>query len=82
MLGLAAGCRFHRWQLIHREAFRLCFGLSLLYNRLLASRRVLTLRPLDDMGKSVKDQLAAKFLSKQLGVNLFGSKPATNECCE
>ena len=81
MLGLAAGCRFHKWQLIQREAFRLCFGLSLLYNRLLASRRVLTLRPLDDTGKSVKGQLAAKFLSK-LGVNLFGSKPATNECCE
>ena len=39
MLGLAAGCRFHRGQLIQRAAFRLCFRLSLLYNRVLASRR-------------------------------------------
>lgn len=31
--------------------------------------------PLDDAGNSVKGQLVAKFLSEQLGLNLFASKP-------
>lgn len=31
--------------------------------------------PLDDAGNSVKGQLAAKFLSRRLGLNLFASKP-------
>lgn len=31
--------------------------------------------PLDTAGNSVKGQLAAKFLSQQLGLNLFASKP-------
>ena len=33
---------------------------------------------LDDAGNSVKGRLAAKFLSEQLGLNLFASKPAEN----
>lgn len=32
--------------------------------------------PLDAAGNSVKGQLAARFLSEQLGLNLFASKPA------
>jgi glutaminase len=32
--------------------------------------------PLDDAGNSIKGQLAAKFLSEQLGLNLFASRPA------
>ena len=32
---------------------------------------------LDQAGNSVKGQLAAKFLSRQLGMDLFVSKPAT-----
>jgi glutaminase len=32
--------------------------------------------PLDNAGNSVKGRLAAKFLSEQLGLNLFASKPA------
>jgi glutaminase len=32
--------------------------------------------PLDDAGNSVKGQLTAKFLSRQLGLNLFASEPA------
>jgi glutaminase len=35
--------------------------------------------PLDDAGNSVKGRLAAKFLSEQLGLNLFASRPAENE---
>jgi glutaminase len=35
--------------------------------------------PLDDAGNSVKGQLTAKFLSKQLGLNLFASEAAANE---
>jgi glutaminase len=33
--------------------------------------------PLDDAGNSVKGQLTARFLSEQLGLNLFASQPAT-----
>jgi glutaminase len=33
---------------------------------------------LDDAGNSVKGQLAARFLSEQLGLNLFASRPAEN----
>jgi glutaminase len=32
--------------------------------------------PLDASGNSVKGQLATKFLSEQLGLNLFASRPA------
>jgi glutaminase len=32
--------------------------------------------PLDDAGNSVKGQLAARYLSEQLGLNLFASRPA------
>jgi glutaminase len=32
--------------------------------------------PLDAAGNSVRGQLAATFLSEQLGLNLFASKPA------
>jgi glutaminase len=32
--------------------------------------------PLDDAGNSVKGQLTAKFLSEELGLNLFASMPA------
>lgn len=32
--------------------------------------------PLDDSGNSVKGQLIARFLSQQLGLNLFASEPA------
>ena len=32
--------------------------------------------PLDDAGNSVKGQLTAKFLSEELGLNLFASRPA------
>jgi len=32
--------------------------------------------PLDDAGNSVKGQLTARFLSEQLGLNLFASQPA------
>jgi len=35
--------------------------------------------PLDDAGNSVKGQLTAKFLSNELGLNLFASEPAANE---
>jgi glutaminase len=35
--------------------------------------------PLDNAGNSVKGRLAAKFLSEQLGLNLFASRPAENE---
>jgi glutaminase len=35
--------------------------------------------PLDNAGNSVKGQLAAKFRSEQLGLNLFASRPAENE---
>ncbi|MBV9273726.1 MAG: glutaminase A, partial [Verrucomicrobia bacterium] len=35
--------------------------------------------PLDQSGNSVKGRLAAKFLSEQLGLNLFASKPAESE---
>jgi glutaminase len=35
--------------------------------------------PLDNAGNSVKGRLAAKFLSDQLGLNLFASRPAANE---
>jgi glutaminase len=35
--------------------------------------------PLDNAGNSVKGRLAAKFLSEQLGLNLFASIPAENE---
>jgi glutaminase len=35
--------------------------------------------PLDDAGNSVKGQLVAKFLSEQLGLNLFASRPVDNE---
>jgi glutaminase len=35
--------------------------------------------PLDKAGNSVKGRLAAKFLSEQLGLNLFASRPAENE---
>jgi glutaminase len=31
--------------------------------------------PLDEAGNSVKGQLTAKFLSEQLGLNLFASQP-------
>jgi glutaminase len=31
--------------------------------------------PLDEAGNSIKGQLATKFLSKRLGLNLFASKP-------
>ncbi len=34
---------------------------------------------LDDAGNSVKGRLAAKFLSEQLGLNLFASRPTENE---
>ena len=34
--------------------------------------------PLDGAGNSVKGQLAARFLSEQLGLNLFASRPAEN----
>lgn len=34
--------------------------------------------PLDTAGNSVRGQLATKFLSEQLGMNLFASKPAIN----
>jgi glutaminase len=34
--------------------------------------------PLDDAGNSVKGQLAAKFLSERLGLNLFASKAVEN----
>ena len=34
--------------------------------------------PLDAAGNSVKGQLAARFLSEQLGLNLFASQPAAN----
>ena len=33
---------------------------------------------LDDAGNSIKGQLAARFLSEQLGLNLFASRPADN----
>ena len=33
--------------------------------------------PLDTFGNSVKGQLAARFLSRRLGVTLFASEPAT-----
>jgi glutaminase len=33
---------------------------------------------LDDAGNSIKGQLAARFLSEQLGLNLFASRPAEN----
>ncbi|MFZ0791208.1 MAG: glutaminase [Chromatiaceae bacterium] len=32
--------------------------------------------PLDEAGNSVKGRLAARFLSDQLGLNLFASRPA------
>ncbi|MBS1201774.1 MAG: L-glutaminase [Chromatiaceae bacterium] len=32
--------------------------------------------PLDEAGNSVKGQLTARFLSEQLGLNLFASRPA------
>ena len=32
--------------------------------------------PLDSAGNSVKGQLAARFLSERLGLNLFASEPA------
>ena len=32
--------------------------------------------PLDSAGNSVKGQLAARFLSQRLGMDLFASKPA------
>jgi glutaminase len=32
--------------------------------------------PLDSAGNSVRGQLAARFLSEQLGMNLFASRPA------
>ena len=35
--------------------------------------------PLDNAGNSVKGRLVAKFLSKQLGLNLFASIPAESE---
>jgi glutaminase len=35
--------------------------------------------PLDNTGNSVKGRLAAKFLSEQLGLNLFASTPAESE---
>ena len=35
--------------------------------------------PLDNAGNSVKGRLVAKFLSEQLGLNLFASKPAESE---
>ena len=35
--------------------------------------------PLDNAGNSVKGRLAATFLSEQLGLNLFASRPAENE---
>ena len=35
--------------------------------------------PLDNAGNSVKGRLAAKFLSEQLGLNLFASRPAENQ---
>jgi glutaminase len=35
--------------------------------------------PLDNAGNSVRGRLAAKFLSDQLGLNLFASSPAENE---
>ena len=31
--------------------------------------------PLDEAGNSVRGQLSAKFLSEQLGLNLFASRP-------
>lgn len=34
--------------------------------------------PLDEAGNSVKGQLAAKFLSEGLGLNLFASRPSAN----
>jgi glutaminase len=33
--------------------------------------------PLDDAGNNVKGQLTAKFLSEELGLNLFASRPST-----
>ena len=33
--------------------------------------------PLDTFGNSVKGQLAARFLSRRLGLTLFASEPAT-----
>jgi glutaminase len=33
--------------------------------------------PLDTFGNSVKGQLAARFLSRRLGLTLFASQPAT-----
>lgn len=33
--------------------------------------------PLDDAGNSIKGQLVTRFLSEQLGLNLFASQPAT-----
>ena len=35
--------------------------------------------PLDNAGNSIKSRLVAKFLSEQLGLNLFASKPAESE---
>jgi glutaminase len=35
--------------------------------------------PLDAAGNSVKGQLAARFLSEELGLNLFASKPVTRD---
>ena len=35
--------------------------------------------PLDNAGNSVKGRLVAKFLSEQLGLNLFASRPVENE---
>jgi glutaminase len=35
--------------------------------------------PLDAAGNSVKGQLATRFLSEQLGLNLFASKPVQND---
>jgi glutaminase len=35
--------------------------------------------PLDDAGNSIKGQLAAKFLSERLGLNLFASQPQLQE---
>ena len=34
--------------------------------------------PLDEFGNSVKGQLAARFLSSRLGLNLFVSQPEVN----
>jgi glutaminase len=35
--------------------------------------------PLDAAGNSVKGQLATRFLSEQLGLNLFASKPVQHD---